>query len=215
MNGKGNFLYEKTVDEVINYAQCKNPQESQRTTVNIPLSQEIALKDLQDRYRRSAFCVIRYVVQHGFTIFEHENKDILKQIKGLRKTLRHSKNSIIPAYLFLLKVETGKDDSSGSVKKTLIGDRNIISAIQDCSNELNINFSSFIQVLIDYSLSTSRDKNLSEIQLRASKNKLEFQKKINDILDVLIRLENGENKDETEDNINIENLLEEDDEDEK
>jgi len=215
MNGKGNFLYEKTVDEVINYAQCKNPQESQRTTVNIPLSQEIALKDLQDRYRRSAFCVIRYVAQHGFTIFEHENKDILKQIKGLRKTLRHSKNSIIPAYLFLLKVETGKDDSSGSVKKTLIGDRNIISAIQDCSNELNINFSSFIQVLIDYSLSTSRDKNLSEIQLRASKNKLEFQKKINDILDVLIRLENGENKDETEDNINIENLLEEDDEDEK
>jgi len=215
MNGKGNFLYEKTVDEVINYAQCKNPQESQRTTVNIPLSQEIALKDLQDRYRRSAFCVMRYVVQHGFTIFEHENKDILKQIKGLRKTLRHSKNSIIPAYLFLLKVETGKDDSSGSVKKTLIGDRNIISAIQDCSNELNINFSSFIQVLIDYSLSTSRDKNLSEIQLRASKNKLEFQKKINDILDVLIRLENGENKDETEDNINIENLLEEDDEDEK
>jgi len=208
-------LYEKTVDEVINYAQCKNPQESQRTTVNIPLSQEIALKDLQDRYRRSAFCVLRYVVQHGFTIFEHENKDILKQIKGLRKTLRHSKNSIIPAYLFLLKVETGKDDSSGSVKKTLIGDRNIISAIQDCSNELNINFSSFIQVLIDYSLSTSRDKNLSEIQLRASKNKLEFQKKINDILDVLIRLENGENKDETEDNINIENLLEEDDEDEK
>ena len=215
MNGKGNFLYEKTVDEVINYAQCKNPQESQRTTVNIPLSQEIALKDLQDRYRRSAFCVIRYVVQHGFTIFEHENKDILKQIKGLRKTLRHSKNSIIPAYLFLLKVETGKDNSSGSVKKTLIGDRNIISAIQDCSNELNINFSSFIQVLIDYSLSTSRDKNLSEIQLRASKKKLEFQKKINDILDVLIRLENGENKDETEDNINIENLLEEDDEDEK
>ena len=215
MNGKGNFLYEKTVDEVINYAQCKNPQESQRTTVNIPLSQEIALKDLQDRYRRSAFCVMRYVVQHGFTIFEHENKDILKQIKGLRKTLRHSKNSIIPAYLFLLKVETGKDNSSGSVKKTLIGDRNIISAIQDCSNELNINFSSFIQVLIDYSLSTSRDKNLSEIQLRASKKKLEFQKKINDILDVLIRLENGENKDETEDNINIENLLEEDDEDEK
>jgi len=208
-------LYEKTVDEVINYAQCKNPQESQRTTVNIPLSQEIALKDLQDRYRRSAFCVMRYVVQHGFTIFEHENKDILKQIKELRKTLRHSKNSIIPAYLFLLKVETGKDNSSGSVKKTLIGDRNIISAIQDCSNELNINFSSFIQVLIDYSLSTSRDKNLSEIQLRASKNKLEFQKKINDILDVLIRLENGENKDETEDNINIENLLEEDDEDEK
>ena len=215
MSGKGNFLYEKTVDEVINYAQCKNPQESQRTTVNIPLSQEIALKDLQDRYRRSAFCVLRYVVQHGFTIFEHENKDILKQIKELRKTLRHSKNSIIPAYLFLLKVETGKDNSSGSVKKTLIGDRNIISAIQDCSNELNINFSSFIQVLIDYSLSTSRDKNLSEIQLRASKNKLEFQKKINDILDVLIRLENGENKDETEDNINIENLLEEDDEDEK
>ena len=215
MSGKGNFLYEKTVDEVINYAQCKNPQESQRTTVNIPLSQEIALKDLQDRYRRSAFCVMRYVVQHGFTIFEHENKDILKQIKELRKTLRHSKNSIIPAYLFLLKVETGKDNSSGSVKKTLIGDRNIISAIQDCSNELNINFSSFIQVLIDYSLSTSRDKNLSEIQLRASKNKLEFQKKINDILDVLIRLENGENKDETEDNINIENLLEEDDEDEK
>ncbi|RLG79013.1 MAG: hypothetical protein DRO40_13325 [Thermoprotei archaeon] len=208
-------MYEKTVDEVINYAQCKNPQESQRTTVNIPLSQEIALKDLQDRYRRSAFCVMRYVVQHGFTIFEHENKDILKQIKELRKTLRHSKNSIIPAYLFLLKVETGKDNSSGSVKKTLIGDRNIISAIQDCSNELNINFSSFIQVLIDYSLSTSRDKNLSEIQLRASKNKLEFQKKINDILDVLIRLENGENKDETEDNINIENLLEEDDEDEK
>jgi len=214
MSEKSNFLYEKSVDEVINYAQCKNPQESQRTTVNIPLSQEIALKDLQEKYRRSAFCVLRYVVQHGFTIFEHENKDILKQIKELRKTLRHSKNSIIPAYLFLLKVETGKDDSSGSIRRALIGDRDIIAAIQDCSNELNMNFSSFVQVLIDHSLSTTNDKNLSEIQLRASKTKLEFQKKINDILDVLIRLENGETKEEsdTEDNIDIEDLIEDENE---
>lgn len=187
---KKNFLYEKTIDEIINHAQCKNPKENQRTTIYIPLPQEIALKDLQDKYRRSAFCTMRYIVQHGFSIFEHENKDILNQINEIRKTLRHSENSIIPNYLFKLTIEIGKNDNN--VKRALMEDRNILAAMKNCSSDLNINFTSFIHVLINYSLSTTRDKQLAEIQLKANKSKIKFQKTINEILDILIRFMSGE-----------------------
>lgn len=210
---KKKFLYERTIDEIISHARCKNPKENQRTTIYIPLPQEIALKDLQDKYKQSAFCTMRYTVQHGFSIFEHENKNILNQINEIRKTLRHSKNSLIPNYLYKLVIEIGKNDNN--IKRALMEDRNILAAMKNCSSELNINFTSFIHVLINYSLSTTKDNNLTEVQLKAEKSKIKFQKTINEILDILIRFMSGEKDVEKEVGYDINDIVEVELEDEE
>lgn len=189
---KKKFLYEKTINSVITHAQCTGKKEDARTTIYIPMEQEILLKDLEDEYGKSGTCTIRYAIQFGFAIFEHENKNTLKQISELRKRLRYSDNPIIPSYLFLLKINIEKIENP--IKRNVIQDINIITGIKKNSDNLNISLNSFIQILLTYALSTIKTNNTKIIEIRnnAREEKIRFQTTINNILDILIRLVAGE-----------------------
>ena len=190
------FLYEKTINSVITHAECKRKKEDSRTTIYIPMEQEILLKDLEDEYGKSGTCTIRYAIQFGFAIFQHENKNTLKQIGELRKRLRYSNNPIIPSYLFLLKINIEKINNP--IKRNVIHDINTITGIKKNSDNLNISLNSFIQILLTYALSTIKTNNTKVIEIRnkAREEKIHFQTTINNTLDILIRLIAGEKEDE-------------------
>lgn len=195
---KKNFLYERNIDKVIAHAQCKDVKEDHKTTAYIPIEQEIVLKDLEDEYGKSGTCTIKYAVQLGFSIFEHESKDTIRQINDIRKELRHSNNPLIPSYLFLLKINIGKVNNP--IKRNIIQNKNIISAIKKNSDSLNISLNSFIQILLSYALSTTGNSNskIREIKNIAREEKIQFRETINNTLDILIRLISGEKEDEIE-----------------
>lgn len=190
------FFYEKTINSVIRYAHCKRNNEDSKTTIYIPMEQEILLKDLEDEYGKSGMCTIRYTIQLGFAIFEHENKNTITQISELRKRLRYSDNPIIPSYLFLLKINTEKINNP--IKRNLNQDTNIIAAIKKNSDNLNISLNSFMLILLTYALSTMKTNNTKIIEIRknAREEKIRFQTTINNTLDILIRLISGEKHDE-------------------
>lgn len=206
---KKNFLYERNIDGVISHAQCKSSKNDVKTTIYIPIEQEIALKDLEDEYRKSRICTIKYAVQLGFSIFEHENKENISQIDNLRKKLRHSKNSQIPYHLFTLKRSVGK--AADPIKRAIIQDGNIAAAIKNSSDNLNISLTSFIQTLLNYAISTTKNNSLKDIRNNAREEKIHFQKIIDEALDILIRLIAGEKEDEIE----FEDIPNEEDEEEK
>ena len=196
---KKNFLYERTIDEIINHAQCKSSKGDPKTTIYVPIEQDVALKDIQDKYGKSAYCTTRYAAQLGFSLFEYENKDILNQISEIRKKLGHSKNRYVSASLYTLNVELRKDGNH--VKRALIIDGNILSAMKKWSNNLNIPVSPFVKILISHALSTTKDRDFIEIREKSREDKIYFKDIVNEILDYFIRLMSGE-KEEVEYDMN-------------
>ena len=174
-------LYTKSIDEVISNAKCVSSNINKRG-VTVLLSHVEAIEELHEKYGKSKSCILRYITLHGLSILEHENRNQIVEIDRVRKNLRYTKNLYIKKFLWSLHIVTD-DLPGGRIKRTLYGEESILSAIYDLSEKLNISISSFISILISYSLSTSEV--VSPIIEESEWVKVNFQNNLHDLLDAI------------------------------
>ena len=190
-------LYTKNIDEVISTAKCLGSNLNKRGIL-ILLPHIEAIEELHERYGKSKSCILHYIVLHGLSILEHENRDQIIIVDKIRKNLRYTNNLYIKDFLWSLHISVN-DLHGRNIRRTLYCEEDILSAIYDLSEKLNINTSSFISILINYSLSTFDV--VSIIKEGSEVVKSNFQNNLRDLLEILIALDsitnvNFDNKEE-------------------
>lgn len=164
--------YEMRIDEIVSKEEKYVVKEDnlQATTVNFPQVIRLVLADIKERHRKLNWQKFsRRIIEHGFSIIEHEYGEEVEEIRVLRSKLRYAKRSRIRNYTMDTKVCV--DGTNKMARKSIKVREGIFAAINTMATTLGLEMSSLIRLCVYHSLITSSE--LPKEIIDASKNEIE------------------------------------------
>jgi len=183
--------YEMGVEEIVRKGEEKiKDGELQATTINLPQIIRLVLTDIKERNQKLNWQKLsRRVIEHGFSIMEHEYGKTIREIGELRKKLRYAKMKRIRNYTMDTKICV--DGVDKMARKSIKIRKEIFAAISTVATTLGLEVSSLIRLCIYHSLITSRD--LPDEVIEASKKEIEkFIYDLEETRNILEKFEQGE-----------------------
>lgn len=145
------MLYEESLDKILSDKwQRINETEKKRTSIQLPQWLRIALVELKEIYNLNWSELTNRMIQHGFSIVEHECNEEIKLIGKYRKSLRFAKLEIIRNFFTDFSVSV--DGLDKTKNKSFAVKKNVFSGIVETGEKLGIDMSSMIRLCFYHSI---------------------------------------------------------------
>ena len=183
--------YEMGIEEVIRDKEQEIPDnELQATTVNLPQLIRVVLTDIKERNQKLNWQKIsRRIIEHGFSIMEHEYGETIREIGELRRKLRYAKMKRVRNYTMDTKVCI--DGTNKMARKSIKIRKTIFAGINTMASILGLEMSSLVRLCIYHSLITSNE--LPKEVIEASEKEIEkFIYDLEETKNILEKFEQGE-----------------------
>lgn len=182
--------YEKTFKEAFNTRSTNGEIHA----VKYPRWARDAFSDIQDKFNRSRLVVVTESIRYGHDLIIHNfNEDLFKHSE-LAKKLRHGENELIKDIVSDFKFRMG---DNGLMRKENIRmeSEGTYTDIVKTATGLNLEFSSYSRICSYYTFSYGESiLDLNDTVKPASEKVRLFEQNLEWHLDILERLNNGEEK---------------------
>jgi len=183
--------YERSLEEIIKEKEEEiQDSELQATTVNLPQLIRVVLADIKERNRELNWQKIsRKIIEHGFSIMEHEYSEVVREVGQLRRKLRYAKMRRVRNYTMDAKVCI--DGTNKMARKSIKIRKKIFAGINTMASTLGLEMSSLVRLCIYHSLITSSE--LPKEVIEASEKEIEkFIYDLEETRNILEKFELGE-----------------------